>query len=626
MSRYFKVATCMPDIKVGNVKENLEKIKAYILELNNSKVKMIVFPELSLTSNSLMSYYKDDNILRQALEAIFDLVVFTLNLDILIFISIPFKFNNAIYETTVVIKSGAILGMVPRCDFRKDNKSVFSSNENIDGIVNLIDEKNDKSYFVPFSPKLKFISNNDNELNFFANINNDFSYYTNQTIVANQNSISESIKIDDKIKYLKFLSKHYNTAIVSANPHISESTSKVVYFSRSFIVECGDILVNNEILTNHFIIEDLDIDKIVATKINSDKQFINESKDIYFDFDSVYNEHDKIDRVFDATPYINKKTNPYNFSMHIINMEAVGLAKRLNTLNIENIVLGLSGGLDSTIALLIAEKTKELLSLDKSKLHIYSLPGLGTSNMTRNNIYELCESLNVDLKEINISNLTNEHFKDINHDIDNINTTYENAQARIRTLNLMDIANDVNGLMIGTSDLSEICLGFSTFNGDHMSMYNVNGSITKTLIRYIINSIADENIAKNKNVKLAEVLKRILQTPVSPELKPTQNGDIAQKTEEILADYLVIDCIIYHYLKYHYDINKLFDILKYTFVNEKYNYTEEYLKNAINLFFRMYKNSQFKRNISPDYIDIGILGDDMIDFSGPSDIETWIQL
>lgn len=624
MSRYFKVATCMPDIKVGNVYENLQKIKACIAELNNLRIKMIVFPELSLTSNSLLSFYKDNNILEKSLEAIFDLVIFTENFDILIFISIPYKYDNFIYETTVVIKSGKILGMLPRCDFPKNMKTVFHSNENIDEILNLVDVKNNKTYFVPFSPKLKFISNNDNELSFFPNIGNDFTNYNNANVVANQNSIFETIRIDDKIKYLKFLSKHYNVSIVSANPHISESTNKVVYFSRSIIFECGDVLANNEILTNHFIIADLDIDKLVATKINREKNQYKPSKDIYFDFDNLYIDGERIDRAFDATPYINKKANPYNFSMHIINMAAVGLSKRLRTLNIENIVLGLSGGLDSTLALLIAEKTKELLSLDKTNLYIYSLPGLGTSNMTQNNIFELCDSLNIDLKIINISNLTRAHFNDINHDINNVNNTYENAQARIRTLNLMDIANDVNGIMIGTSDLSEICLGFSTFNGDHMSMYNVNGSIPKTLIRYIINSIADENISKNKNVKLGNVLKNIINTPISPELRPTEDGNISQKTEQILADYIVLDLILYYYLKYHYSVNKIFDILKRTFINEKYNYTEDYLRNAINLFFKMYKNSQFKRNISPDFIDIGILGDEMIDFNGPSDIEAWI--
>ena len=301
----------------------------------------------------------------------------------------------------------------------------------------------------------------------------------------------------------------------------------------------------------------------------------------------------------------------------------------MNAINCKNIVIGVSGGLDSTIALLICKKTIEFLSLNNENIYAYSMPGFGTTNTTNSYTADLLKSLNLKMNVVDIKNAMNVHFNDINHNINDTNVTYENAQARERTQILMDVANDLNGIVVGTGDLSEIALGFSTYNGDQMSMYNVNASLPKTLIRYILNAIADENIKTKNNILLANTLKNILHMPVSPELLPTENGVLVQKTEKILGSYEIHDFLLYNYLEYHYDIDKLYDLALRTFVyNDNTNYyTDEYVKNCINIFFDRFYKANYKRTATADSPDIGLPNlNSNYSFKMPNDSEISFKL
>lgn len=627
MKGYLKVAAIMPTLKVGNVKFNTDNIKEEILKANSLGVKVCVFPELCLTGVNLQSLYLDKNILNGTLDSIFSIVNFSNELDTLIIVSGPFEYFNNVFEVAIIIKSGKILGFVPKKFFDKKelNFKYFNSFESINYNIDLTDTERNINYQFPFSNNIVF----ENKLFTLSIIfNENFNNIINTSIYADITAIPETLYIDNKIKSIKNLSNDFGSAIIVSSSGSSESSSNFVFFGRSLIAENGDIICKNDILSNHILIADIDLDKItikskIITEENSNITYV---KFDYLNFISN-SLSEKLFRDFDKTPYINKNVNPYNYSMHIINILAIALSKRFTAINSSEFVIGVSGGLDSTFALLVIKKAIEFLSLNNSNIHAFSMPCFGTTVNSNKNIIDLLNSLNIDLNEINISNAISLHFNDIKHDINNTNVTFENAQARERMQILMDIANDINGLVVGTSDLSESALGFSTYNGDHMSMYNVNGSIPKTLIRYILNAIAEENIKNNNNINLANALKNILHTPISPELLPTENGILIQKTEEILGNYEIHDFILYNYLKYNFDMKKLFDLSLRTFVynNKENKYTEEYIKNCINVFFNKFFKAQYKRSTAPDSPSIGLPSLN-INFNIPNDTEIKIEI
>ena len=627
MKGYLRIASIMPNIRVGNPLYNADVIKEEILKANALSVKLCVLPELSLCGNSLKSLYLDRNILKDCKKALFSLLTFSSELDIIIILSLPFEYKNNVYEVTSVIKSGNILGFVPRNKFNQNNvnRNYFSTlKHDIDNIT-ILDEERNLQYSFPFSNNLIF---SNDKFNFSIIYDSDLYKKEKTNIFVNVTSIPETINIDTDLKNIVNLSNKEKNVIITSIPGPSESSERYSYFGRSIICESGKILAKNDIITNHILVSDVDLDQANSLDINSNlNKFAN---DVKFNFSNYINNplSDKLYREFDKTPYINKKVNSYNYSMHIINILSIALAKRMSAINSKDIVLGISGGLDSTIALIICKKTIEYLSLNNSNIHAYSMPGYGTTITTNTNTEDLLKSLNIKINTVNIVNALDVHFNDINHDLNNYNVTFENAQARERTQILMDVANDVNGIVVGTGDLSEIALGFSTYNGDQMSMYNVNASLPKTLIRYILNSVAEENLKTKNNLLLANSLKNILHAPVSPELLPTENGILIQKTEDILGNYEIHDFILYNYLKYNYDVEKIVDITLRTFVynNNEHNYTDDYVKNCVNVFFDRFYKSQYKRSASPDSPDIGLPNLNAVySFNIPSDSNVKIK-
>lgn len=628
MKGYLRVAAIMPNIDVGNPAKNLNSIKDEILKANTLSVKFCVLPELCLTGNNLQSLYMDRSLLNEAKNALFSLLTFSSELDVIIIVSFPFEYNNCIYEVAAVIKSGNILGFVPKYYFDDNdiNKDFFSVlNNNIENLT-LIDKERNVQYTFPFSKDLIF---HNDDFSFAICFNNYINKNIKANIIANITSIPETLYIDTSIREIKDLSKKENCIIITATQGPSESSEQYAYFGRSLICESGDIISKNEIITNHILVSDVDLDK--SSILVKNNIHYRPYKEIKFSFTNYISNPitDKLFREFKKFPYINTKSNPYNYCMHIINILSIALAKRMQSINCKNIVIGVSGGLDSTIALLICKKTIEFLSLSNDNIFAYSLSGFGTTMHASNNTSDLLKSLDIKLNTIDITNTVNSHFYDIGHDVNNTNVTFENAQARERTQILMDIANDINGIVVGTSDLTEIALGFSTYNGDQMSMYNVNASLPKTLIRFILNTIAEENIKTKNNVLLANSLKNILHAPVSPELLPTENGVLVQKTEEILGNYEIHDFILYNYLKYNYDIYKIFDLTARTFVyaNDEHKYTEEYVKNCINIFFDRFYKAHYKRSASPTSPNIGLPNlDSHYSFNMPGDTSINIKL
>ena len=623
MNGYLRVAALMPDIKVGNPKFNVEAIKEEILKANTLSVKLCVLPELCITGNNLGSLYHDRTVLNESLEALYSILAFSSEIDIIIIVSLPFEFKSNVYDVAAVIKAGSILGFVPRnkFDVTDSNNKYFSSLKHSYEEIELFDNNRNVTYKFPFSNSLEFYTTS---FSFSVIFNGNLDCKLNSKVLCNLMSILETVDVDSSIREIKSLSANSNSIVITTSPGISESTEAGTYFGRSFICEYGDIIVKNDILTNHVLISDIDLDK---ENLNNDTTDYKVFKRVNFNFTNyIYNNvNEKLFREFDKYPYINKKINPYNYSMHIVNILSVALAKRLRATKSQNIVIGVSGGLDSTFALLVAKKAIEFMSLSVDNIKAFSMPGFGTTITSNDNVKNLLASLDIKLNIIDITNAVNVHFNDIMHDQLNTNSTFENAQARERTQILMDIANDCGGIVIGTGDLSEIALGFSTYNGDHMSMYNVNGSIPKTLIRYILNAIADENAKSGNNMLLADTLKNILHTKISPELLPTENGVLVQKTEDILGNYEIHDFVLYNYLKFNYAYDKLFDLTLRTFIYNNINefkYTEEYIKNCLDIFFDRFYKSQYKRNAAPASPSIGLPNlDSHNNYYMPGDIE-----
>lgn len=622
MSNYIRVASVMPKIDVGNIQYNTNNIIDDLRQISLEKVKIAVLSELCITSNSLNSLYLDEDILNDSINSLFNIANSTSSFDMLIFATIPLKYENNIYEVCAVIYNGKIMCMTPL----KNNNKHFTYRNDIKTYIRMLDRITNAYLDIPFISNLNINIDNINNFNIQIASLLDFYDKYNATILINPASISESIYIEDMINRLKLFSKENNLALINANPSITESSAKDIYYSRSYVIECGEIIARNDNFSKNYVLADIDIDHINAVKTNSSKNEIIISNintiNVHFEYLETYPIDINMYRNFDETPYIIKTINRYQFSMHIINMIAVALNKRLESIKTNKIVLGLSGGLDSTLCLLIINRCCELANIDKSNVILVTMPCFGTTNNSFNIANELAESFGIELRKIDIKESVLKHFNDISHDINNTNATYENAQARERTQILMDIANDINGIMIGTGDLSETALGFCTYNGDHMSMYNLISSIPKTMVKYILQSLSIEYKNKNINQKLSNVIDNILDSPISPELFPTTNGESVQYTEKLIGDYVLNDFFLYQYLNYNYSIDKIYDLALRTFAHSTtYRYSDIYIKDCINNFFDRFYKAQYKRNATADGASIGLKNlDSHHSFYAPGDI------
>ncbi len=598
---FIKVATITPEIKVADVSFNLNRIKIGIDDANRKGVKLLVFPALSLTGSTCGDLFYQSVLLNACEKALKDIVDFSSDKEMLIFIGMPIKYIGRIYNVAVAISKGEILGFVPKTYLNNSERRYFSG-EIINQEITFLGEN------YPFSKNLIFSSRESANFTvaveigdeaFLNNPPSNFHAGNGAFIVVNLSSDNEIIgRADFRRNILTANSTVNNLAYVCANAGFGESTTDLVYSGHSLIIEKGKILKESELFENEMLVSDVDVNFLSFERCKNNTfngEMVNSYKKICF---SVNLDGFILDRTFKKMPFVPQ--NDDDRLELILKMQTSALQKRIRHVNPKTLVIGVSGGLDSTLALLVAVRAMKGENRDLKDILAITMPCFGTTKRTKNNAIVLSEALGVTLKEINIKLAVLQHFKDIGQNENLTDITFENSQARERTQVLMDIANKTGGIVLGTGDLSELALGCATYNGDHMSMYSVNASVPKTLIRYLVDYEANKS---NKIIK--DTLKDVLSTPVSPELTPPKDGDIAQKTEDIVGPYLLHDFYLYYVLRRGYNPSKIFYIAKNVF-NGEFSDDDlfKWLKNFYNRFF----NQQFKRSCVPDGVKIGSVG------------------
>ena len=605
---YVKVGASTLELKVSDTIYNVQMIKKQIDEAVNKNIQIISFPELSITGYTCGDLFNQDILIDKSYEGLKDLVDYSKDKMIVIIVGSPIKCENKLYNCAVVINNGKILGIVPKTYIPNYNEFYEmrwfkSSNDLKIKEINLFNE------FVPIGVDLIFTSKLDDELKFGVEICEDvWSLYpksndyasSGASIIFNLSASNETIgKYDFRKELIKMQSIKTISGYVYSSSGINESSTDLLFSGSSLIYENGKLLSENNRFdfNSNLIYSDIDIKRLVNDRrkntsfiSNTDKEYRN----IYF----TTSKNNLISRKYSKYPFVpSNEDKREERCKEIINIQSSALAKRLKHTNIKKCVIGVSGGLDSTLAFLVIKKAFEKLKIDNKNIIAVTMPGFGTTNRTYENALDLIKINNATLKEIDIKKACLVHYSDIDQDINNHDITYENAQARERTKILMDIANKENALVIGTGDLSELALGWCTYNGDHMSMYSVNSSIPKTLVKYLVKYIADTD-KKNK-----KVLYDILSTPISPELLPAdEKGNIKQITEDKIGPYILHDFYLYHFFRYGASPKKIYMLAVNTFENE---YSEEEILKWLKVFIKRFFTQQFKRSCMPDGVKVG---------------------
>ena len=610
---FIKVGSACPKTKVADVIYNVENICSCIDESYNKEVKFIVFPELCVTSYTCGDLFLTSSLLDKALDGIKTICEKSINKDMLIAVGTPLVHNNVLYNCAFLIFEGKILGIVPKSYI--PNYSEFYEKRWFTEAAMLIGEtvnlpfQND----IPFGTNLIFACG---DYKFGVEICEDLwvtippsSYLSllGANIIGNLSASNELVsKKDYRLSLVSNQSARCMTSYIYSSAGVHESTTDLLFSGHLIISENGSILKENnrfqrenEVITSCIDIFKLNSERLKNLSYRASSQIVPfKAETISFNFKNV--EIKEFDRYVDKHPFVpSNEHEREERCKEIFNIQASALAKRLEHTNLKKAVIGISGGLDSTLALLVVVKTFKLLGIDNKNIITITMPGFGTTDRTYNNALTLCNELGTDLREINIVNAALQHFEDIGHDKDIHDVTYENVQARERTQILMDLANKEGGLLIGTGDLSELALGWCTYNGDHMSMYSVNPSIPKTLVRYLVKYVAE----KESNEEVSHTLLDVLDTPVSPELLPkSEKGDIVQKTEDIVGPYELHDFFLYHFIKHGSSKERILLLAETAF---KGDYSKEEIEKWLDKFIYRFFTQQFKRSALPDGPKVG---------------------
>ena len=608
---FVRVAAASPKLKVADCDYNISQIKQLIDEAVKQNIQFITFPELSITGYTCADLFLQTVLQRKAFDALMELVAFMDDKESLIaIVGLPLLFKNRLYNVAAAISSQGILGFVPKHEIPNHNE--FNEKRWFTSGVDLHDEivKTSVGYH-PFSSSLIFETQH---AKFGIEIGKDLWTLTPPSsllslegvdIIFNLSASSEAV---GKHSYRKSLvvnqSARCNAAYVYAGAGVGESTTDLVYSGACLIGENGTMLAESKrfSLENELIIADIDItalqnERMTVKRHNS--QIEDEFKP-YFDLAPIL-DFKKMHRTFDAHPFIPDPQDEDDNLGDVYSIQTNGLAKRLLHTNSKTITLGVSGGLDSTLALLVAIGTFDMLGLPRENIHAITMPGFGTTDRTYQNAISLMKSSGVTIKEISIVAAVTQHLKDIGHDINVHDVTYENSQARERTQILMDYANKTGGMVLGTGSMSEMALGWATYNGDHMSMYAVNGGVPKTLVASLVRWIANKHTEETTK----EVLIDILDTPFSPELLPAdKEGKIAQKTEHFVGPYELHDFFINRMLRHNDEPRRIYFIAQQAF---KGSYTSEEVLKWLKVFYRRFFSQQFKRSCMPDGPKVGAI-------------------
>ena len=631
---FVKAATAIPSVKVADCKYNAERIESLITIAEGKGVQIIVFPELCVTAYTCGDLFAQQLLLQEAEMALLQIMSNTRQLDIISIVGMPVTFNSTLLNTAVVIQKGKILGIVPKTYLPNYKEFYemrwFSSALNIqEDTVRICGQ------LVPISSNLLFDTP---DTCFGIEICEDMwaPIPPSSTLALKGAEIIFNLSADNegigKHSYLRSLISQQSARTLSGYVFSScgfgESTTDVVFAGNGLIYENGTLLAASErfCLEEQLIISEIDIERIrterrINTTFAANAANCSETKAIRLSTEMVNKKEFELTRTIKPLPFVPSDTGLNERCEEIFSIQVSGLAKRLIHTNCKTTIIGISGGLDSTLALLVCVKTFDKLKLDRKGIIGITMPGFGTTDRTYHNALDLMKSLGVTIKEISIKDACIQHFKDLEHDINVHDVTYENAQARERTQILMDFANQVNGIVIGTGDLSELALGWATYNGDHMSNYGVNGSIPKTLVKYLVKWVAYNNVDEQSRNTLLD----IVDTPISPELIPADNnGNIKQKTEDLVGPYELHDFFLYYFLRFGFRPAKIFFL-----ANKAFNgsYDEETIKKWLITFFRRFFSQQFKRSCLPDGPKVGISLSPRGDWRMPSDASSaiWLQ-
>ena len=609
---YLRVGAIVPSLEVGNVQKNTLEIIEQIKKASLEQVQIVTTPELSLTGYTCSDLFFQDVLLEESILGLEKLLESTKDLDIISIIGLPIKIKNKLYNCAVVIQKGKILGAVPKSYLPNYNefyeKRWFESGIGLNEKITLLGQT------VPVTTDLLFQDEEDSTYTFAIEICEDlWSSNPPSTRHAESGAIvifnlSASNEIIGKYEFRKNLivsqSARTISSYVYASSGVNESTTDILFSGSALICEDGSILKENKRFdfASNMIYTDVDIKRLLNNRYrNTTYQNVLENDHTIVKV-SIKDNVTALVRTYPEYPFVPKNELRRNERCEeIFNIQSCALAKRLKHIGTKKTVIGISGGLDSTLAFLVIVSAYQKLGIDNSNIIAITMPGFGTTDRTYNNAVNLVKEYGATLREISIKDAVLQHFKDIDHDVNNYDVTYENAQARERTQILMDVANKEGGILIGTGDLSELALGWCTYNGDHMSMYAVNTSIPKTLVRYLVKWIADMTEKKSQK----ETIYDILDTPISPELlPPDKNGEIKQKTESTIGPYVLHDFFLYHFLRYGASPSKIRYIANQTF---KDAYSEEEIDKWLRVFLKRFFSQQFKRSCIPDGVKVGTI-------------------
>ncbi|MDD6489783.1 MAG: NAD(+) synthase [Clostridia bacterium] len=601
---FLRTACATPQIKVADCSFNAQQIITMAETAVNNGASLVVFPELCITGYTCSDLFLQKTLILSAEKALGEIAEKTASLDALILVGLPVKKGAALYNCAAVLSKGKILGLVPKRNI--PNYSEFYELRHFTACSEKI-ETTICGQNTEINPNVIFACRTMPEFKLGIEICEDVwtpeppsgkLALAGATVIAN---LSASDEVIGKADYRRMLIKSQSARLISAYLYTSagmgESTTDMVFSGHNIICENGSMLAESKRFTTGIIYADIDLQKMESERLRSNT-YIGNNNLLFVEFDIDIKEL-KLNRKFSKTPFVpQSKINLDERCEEILTIQATGLATRLNHTHAKTAVIGLSGGLDSTLALIVAVHAFDMLGLDRKNIIAVTMPCFGTTKRTKSNAEILAESYGVSFKDIDISKAVTQHFEDIGQDINTLDVTFENGQARERTQVLMDIANKTGGFVIGTGDLSELALGWATYNGDHMSMYAVNASIPKTLVRHLT---AFE--AEHSEGKLKEVLLDILATPVSPELlPPKKDGEISQKTEDLVGPYELHDFYLYYFVRLGFTPSKIFRLAKLAFDGEYDDATiEKWLKTFIRRFFAQ----QFKRSCLPDGPKVG---------------------
>ena len=609
---FIKVAAATPHGRVADPAYNVAQITRIAKDADALGVKVLVFPELCLTGCTAADLLLSDTLLDAACSALKTYLCETAELDMLSVVGLPVASGNRLFDCAAVCKGGKLLGIVP-----KTATPAYGEFSDARYFASADDAACDTLLFhgteVPFGSDLLFACEQMPSLRIAVEIGSDADLLVpptlgavaaGATLVALPAASTEGVcKTDRRLRAIEAASARELAAYVFASAGEGESTTDVVFGGHDIIAECGTVVAEKlPFAKDELLVSEVDLQKLTHERRRNNTypaDFCEKYREIPFSITPV---ETKLTRAIDAHPFMpDCPTEQKKRCETMLAIQTAGLKQRIERAFAKKIVLGISGGLDSTLALLVAVRAMDALNRPRTDVIAVTMPGFGTTKRTKNNATVLCRELGVEFRTVSIAKAVELHFRDIGHDPAVRDVTYENCQARERTQVLMDIANDCGGMVLGTGDLSELALGWATYNGDHMSMYGVNASIPKTLIRHIVAYCAtiEESLG---NRKIATALRDVLDTPVSPELLPAENGEIAQKTEDLVGPYELHDFYLYYMLRYGFSPAKLLRLAEYALGDV---YDRETMLKWLKTFLRRFFAQQFKRSCSPDGPKVG---------------------